>query len=277
MSNRFPKLSKTEIEIIRSAFFYGRGYMTAELANYFVNLKHQDSVYKVLRKLEEKKIFKHILLGRYKIFFLTKTGIIFIKTLPDLVEYFDVKNIAYLARLEAGKKDSIQVIENKLRQLQYWAENYHRDITVILGFEKTTYFTDKLQFVESDFDSFRINKGPIFFNDCMFQDEDNIFNIILFPMDEIFAETFIKNFLIRQYHRLFFLLRSKNIQFKIQLIFSTESQRSKYQFQLDKKVGYNSNSILRDEYEYYNYNPQTKIVYLPIFTMDNRSMNFLYE
>lgn len=249
-------LRKSDLDILERMYLYGRGYGTEVLLRRFFKVSGQ-YLRKRLQIMKEKKLLKVFSGGKYNYYALSKQVI-------DLYERND-----YLVRMRK-RTETIEIIQDKLLMLNFVGEFRTKGFKFINSFDKVAVLKKLYRFSDNDFDEFKVFGGDeIFFNDVMYAPDANLtgeINIALFPREKIYAATYLKDFLIKQYFRLNYKILAQGKKVKFLIVLDNEFRAKKFEAEIARKNIFkpiNHKSVDSELRSYYQFSSELKHNLLP--------------
>lgn len=209
-------LSKNEIQILALAYVCGKGYCTALSIHKYCKYT-EIHAQRILNGLKDKDYLKVIKIDKCYVYVLKKASFALLEK---------KENGPYLERMKSRNEDESLIID-KLKMLSYILDPIHskQGLEFIHQVDKVNILLNDYHALESDIDIFKVKPGNQYqFNDVQYSFE-NTLCITLFPRNEVYAKTYIRDFLIKQYYLLNYRLFNSSIKlvFKI-LVYNQERQ-----------------------------------------------------
>ena len=221
------ELSNNEIQILVLAYVCGKGYCTPPIIQSYC--KHSEShTQRLLSGLKDKDYLKVIKIDKSYVYVLKKASF-------KLLE--QKENGPYLERMKNRNEDESLIID-KLKMMSYCLNPIHKKqgLEFIHQVDKVNILLYDFNALESDIEIFKVKPGNQYqFNDVQYVFENSLC-ITLFPRNDVYAKTYIRDFLIKQYFLLNYRLFEGPVKMSIKLVVYNQERAEHFNNEIEDGV-----------------------------------------
>jgi hypothetical protein len=214
-------ISELDQDILSLMYNYGRGYCTPKIIHSYLGITYRGAN-KRLSLLKAQKLLKVTKIKQIYAYILTK----------KVIEYFSDKiDKTYLERLKT-KNEITDIIIDKLKMLDYILNVNSEEKIIVMSYDKEEMYNKLYHIQQSKLKEFTVGGGEnLFFNDVQYITDKEGYNnlhISLFPRDNVFPKTYIKDFILRNYYKINHLITAQNKKVTFEIIVHNEYSKRNY-------------------------------------------------